>query len=266
MSIQWSLVIFTALTGLAGWLFACVLISEWTGKAPRTRFVSMVSGIVLMGVGGIASVLHLAHPENTLAALSHPTSGIFIEAVLVGISALCAAIYLILFARKAADAARKAFLALSAIAGIALSFMAGSSYVMGSCPAWNTPLLPLGYLGTAFSMGSLAYLMLVCVRGDEDDKAFFAKIALAGALLGTILSALYLFAAPGVMGAAGAWSLVAVGANVLAAICCVLAIKKPRSMTVLAATGCVLAVVAGVAYRCAMWVSMETINDFFSML
>ena len=31
-----------------------------------------------------------------------------------------------------------------------MSFMAGQSYLMSAIAAWNTELLPLGYLGTAF--------------------------------------------------------------------------------------------------------------------
>lgn len=153
MSIQWSLVLFTALTGLAGWLFACVLISEWTNRAERTRFIAMLSGLVLMAVGGFASVLHLSHPENMLAALSHPTSGIFIEAVLVGISALCAIVYLVLHARKVSDTVRKVFLVISAIAGVALSFMAGSSYMMSSCPGVGYPLAASRVSGNRFGDG-----------------------------------------------------------------------------------------------------------------
>ncbi|MEQ3362173.1 dimethyl sulfoxide reductase anchor subunit family protein [Raoultibacter massiliensis] len=266
MSIQWSLVLFTALTGLAGWLFACVLISEWTNRAERTRFIAMLSGLVLMAVGGFASVLHLSHPENMLAALSHPTSGIFIEAVLVGISALCAIVYLVLHARKASDTVRKVFLVISAIAGVALSFMAGSSYMMSSCPAWDTPLLPLGYLGTALAMGSLAYLALVGARGSKEDASFFAKVALAGSLVGVVLAALYVFMVPEVLNAAGSWAIAAVVGNLAAAVCAGVAMKKPESATALAAVGCVLALGAGMAFRCAMWLSMVPINDFFNMI
>lgn len=266
MSIQWSLVLFTALTGLAGWLFAYVLISEWTNRAERTQFVAMLAGVVLMAVGGFASVLHLAHPENMLAALSHPTSGIFIEAVLVGISASCAVVYLVLGKRKASDTVRKVFLVLSAIAGVALSFMAGSSYMMSSCPAWNTLLLPLGYLGTALSMGGQAYLVIVGLRGTESESAFFTKLALAGALVGAVLAALYAFAIPGVFDAASAWVLAAIGGNLAAAACCGIALKKPENVMALAVVGCVIAFGAGVAFRCAMWLSMVPINDFFNMI
>ncbi len=106
MEIQWSLVLFTVLTGGAGWALGCVAVDEFTQKAKNdTNFIAAIVAIVLAAVGGIASVTHLSHPENMLAALSHPTSGIFTEELLVGLTAVFALVYVILLKRGAAASA-----------------------------------------------------------------------------------------------------------------------------------------------------------------
>ena len=38
ISIQWSLVLFTALTGIAGWTFVCVAADEFLGRAKAAAF------------------------------------------------------------------------------------------------------------------------------------------------------------------------------------------------------------------------------------
>ena len=97
MEIQWSLVLFTVLTGGAGWALGCVAVDEFTQKTKNdTNFIAAIVAIALAAVGGIASVTHLSHPENMLAALSHPTSGIFTEALLVGLTAVFALCYFFL--------------------------------------------------------------------------------------------------------------------------------------------------------------------------
>jgi len=84
MEIQWSLVLFTALTGMGGCMFACVAVDEFLGRAKAAAFPAAVAALVIAVVGGLASVTHLSHPSRIMGALSHPTSGIFTEALLVG--------------------------------------------------------------------------------------------------------------------------------------------------------------------------------------
>lgn len=160
MEIQWSLVLFTVLTGAGGWMLACVAIDEFAGKTRATNKLAVVVAAVVACAGGIASVTHLSHPEHIMGALSHPTSGIFVEAALTGLMAVCAIVYFVLLVREASAGARKAFAVLGAVFGVLLSFMAGESYMMSSQLAWNTPLLPLGYTGTAMPLGVALYLAL----------------------------------------------------------------------------------------------------------
>ncbi|WP_276915659.1 dimethyl sulfoxide reductase anchor subunit family protein [Parvibacter caecicola] len=264
MEIAWSLVLFTALTGCGGWLLAAVAIDEFAQKAPRADFPAAIAGLVLLAVGGLASVTHLAHPENMLAALNHPTSGIFVEAVLVGIAAAFAIVYLVVYGSSVA--VRRVCAVAGALFGIALSFMAGHSYIMPAVETWNTLLLPLAYLGTAMAMGVALYCLIACVRGQGADAgAFFALLAIAGVVAAVAcglyfghaaaaaeLSPLYPGAAillGGVVtaacGAAGAWRAGwRMGAAVVALVC---------------------AVVGAVCLRVAMWLAYVPLDNFFGL-
>lgn len=126
MEIQWSLVLFTALTGTAGWMYACVAADEFLKKAPKSAFVASIVAFVVAVVGGLASVTHLSHPDRMLNALQHPTSGIFVEAALIGCFCVCVAIYAIMVKRGVSESARKVVVVIGAAFGIALSFMAAS--------------------------------------------------------------------------------------------------------------------------------------------
>ena len=117
MTIQWSLVLFTVLAGCGAWLCACVAIDEFRGAAAKVRVPASVAAVVLLAVGGIASATHLSHVDRMMAALAHPAPGIFLEALLLGLLAVCAIVYAVLVARRAGAGARKAV----AVAGIVLA-------------------------------------------------------------------------------------------------------------------------------------------------
>ena len=55
MEIQWSLVLFTALSGAGAWLVACAGLDAFKGLAKKTVVPAVVTGIVLIIVGGIAN-------------------------------------------------------------------------------------------------------------------------------------------------------------------------------------------------------------------
>ena len=138
MTIQWSLVLFTVLAGCGAWLFACVAIDEFRGAAAKVRVPASVAAVVLLAVGGIASATHLSHVDRMMAALAHPAPGIFLEALLLGLLAVCAIVYAVLVARRAGAGARKAVAVAGIVLAVAFSFACGSSYMMSSRPAWNT--------------------------------------------------------------------------------------------------------------------------------
>lgn len=269
MDIQWSLVLFTALTGLGGMMFFFICLNVFLRKTDKGQFIGSIASVVLLAAGGIASVTHLSHPGRMLNALQHPTSGIFTEAVLVGLLAVCALVFALMIKREIDGGALKAVAAIGMVLGVLMAFMAGQSYIMGAIPAWNTELLPLGYLGTAVALGAAAYLVLIAwQKADEKACKFYAMIlAVTGAIsLATTLA--YGFVSGACTG--GAAPIYLIGAVALGGIapaaCGYLAMKKPASALTLAGAGAACALVGAVAYRCSMWLVGVTLYGFFGLI
>lgn len=267
METQWSLVLFTVLTGAAGWTLGCVAVDEFIRKTKNdTNFVAAIVAIVMAALGGIASVTHLSHPENMLAALNHPTSGIFTEALLVGLTALFALVYLVVLKRAAGDAARKIFAVLAALFGIVLAFAAGASYMMAAQLMWNTPLLPLAYGGTAMPLGVAVYLLIAQARGEQELKTFQLLLMVGGAV--AAITGLFYGMATGAAAHEPLllWGLVVIIGGVAPALCGWFASKQPASALVLYVVATVAAFIGCAALRCVMWATSTVVNNFFGML
>lgn len=265
MDIQWSLVLFTALTGAGGWMLACLAAAECANRVEKSRFAVGITGLALTIVGGCASVTHLSHPGRMLEALNHPTSGIFIEAVLTGLVVAFAAIYLILLKKSTNATATKAFAVLAAVAGVALSFMAGSSYMMASIPSWNTILLPLGYLGSAMAAGATGFLVILSLqKEDPSEMRGFSSIALAANVIGLVTTIAYLLIK--VPTANILWHISIFVLFAAAAAASFLAYKKPGEAPVTSVISFCCAAVGCVAFRCSMWATLALINNFFQLL
>lgn len=266
MEVQWTLLIFTLLTGGAGWLFACVCADEFLQRASKAALPATVTALVVAIVGGIASVFHLSHADRMLAALNHPTSGIFIEAVLVGLFCLFAIIYLVLLVRGIGGGARKAMAIIAAIAGVVLSFAAGASYMMEAQYTWDTPLLPLAYCGTAVPLGIAAYLTVAEAVKALEEPAPYDKALLVGGVIGLVTVAAYVLVA-GVAGEEPVLFLVAlVGSGVVPIVAGVLMAKQPSSALTWSAVALVCACVGAACLRALMWLVSSVPANFFSNL
>ena len=238
MEIQWSLVLFTALTGMGGCMFACVAADEFLGRAKAAAFPAAVAALVIAVVGGLASVTHLSHPDRIMGALSHPTSGIFTEALLVGCLCVCVVVYLVL--------------------------VKGESYLMEARPNWCSQLLPLGYLLTAVSEGIAAYLVVVAAKAKGADVAPYGRALLVGGVLAAVGAAAYVLWAGPADGVQWALLVVAVlGAGAVPAACGALLGKKPESLMAMAAGSLACAFVGAVSYRCIMWLITVPIANLF---
>ena len=164
MEIQWSLVLFTALSGAGAWLVACAGLDAFRGLARKTVVPAVICGIALIIVGGIASATHLSHVDRIMAVLAHPAPGIFLEALLLGIDVVVAAVFLVLYKREASAGALKVLGVVAVAMAAIFSYSCGSSYMMSSQLAWNTVALPLGYLGGAMASGTALWYVLCAVR------------------------------------------------------------------------------------------------------
>lgn len=255
MSIQWSLVIFTLLTGAGGCLAAFAGLNEITKWSKKSGFMAGLVALILAAVGGIASVTHLSHPDRIMGAFSHPTSGIFVEAVLVGILGVCLIVYLIGVKRNQAGLA-KVFGILAGIAGLVLSFMAGHSYIMAAQTAWNTMLLPLAYLATALAMGAGLWWAL-----QAPDKENGGSVAALLTAIFAAVGAIALVAYCAKAGSFGALGICAIVCEVLALAVGIIGRGKPSATFAWIAV--IAACIAGLLFRMLMWTVGGTDLSFF---
>ncbi|WP_304854089.1 dimethyl sulfoxide reductase anchor subunit family protein [Adlercreutzia caecimuris] len=265
MEIAWSLVFFTVLSGCGGWLLAAIAIDEFAGITENTDFKAGIVGLVLLAVGGLASATHLAHPENIFAAFNHPTSGIFLEAVLIAIAGAFAVAYLVTYGRN--QVARRVCIAIAALVGVALSFMAGNSYIMSSCSNWDTMLLPLAYLGTTMVPGVALYCALAkAFDGGKNIKAFSALLVASGAIaaITAILYVMHVGDVPGVA-ALGYGGAVVIGGVVPFALGVVMA-AKPEIGVWAPAAACACGIVGAICIRVCMWMAFQPVESFFGLL
>lgn len=269
MEIQWSLVIFTVLAGAGAWAYFAFCLSALTGNVrnDRTRLLACVVTLVMLVVGGLASVTHLSHPDRIMAVFSHPTMGIFTEALFVALVGIAVVAYLLVWRRGAGEGAQKALLVVGAVLAVLLTLMLGYSYMMASRPSWNTPLLPLAYVFTASSGGAALYL-LVAALGKEGEQAtrFASVLLMAGGVLAGV-TALAFGLAAGTIGAEAAplWlAVVLCGAVVPLALGYAVRVK-PAQTLMLGVTAFVFALVGCAAFRCVMWATGTAVRNYFGL-
>ncbi len=199
MEVQWALVFFTLFTGLGVGLFVAVAVTEWWGKAEAVRFPASVTALVALAVGGISSVLHLGHPERIFGALGHPTSSLFVEMVLMGLTGIGMIVYMVMLKRGSSAGSRKAVATVTAVPAVVLSFSVGNTYVMAARPAWDTIILPLVYVATAAVMGCSALTLFAALKEDAETTkrtAWATLISLAVQVVLVIAYVGYLGSAP----------------------------------------------------------------------
>lgn len=204
-----------------------------------------------------------------LNALQHPTSGIFTEAVLVGLLACVLIVFLIMVKREMRGAGLSVVAVMCMVLGVLLSFMAGQSYLMVAITAWNTELLPLGYLGTALAEGAAAYVVLLAAtKVDRAAVSFFGALLLAAGCISLATTALYGVVSGAFASEVGA--LYVIGAllagGAAPAVAGFMVWKKPEQAMTWGVIALVCAFAGALVYRCAMWLLGETLYGFFNLL
>lgn len=269
LEVQWPLVIFSLLAGSGGALAAFAGVAELTGKAKEGRFVALIVSLVLLIVGGCASVVHLALPQNVMAAATNifSFSGISMELIMLGISCVVVFVYLILLKREGMRAACKVCAVLAIVAGVVLAFVCGHGYVIESRHYWDTELLPLAYMGSVLPVGAFAYMAIAKVKGAaaEDFKSLLPYMIAAVIISVLSLLAYTTFVGFDVAGrdAFTTWGCIVVCGIIGVVVCALLCIKSTtkESFTALACVAVVLALVGGVGVRVLMW---QASDPFFN--
>lgn len=263
MAIQWPLLIFSLLAGCGGVTLASAGVAELMGIGKKTRFIAVVVALVLLVVGGCASVLHLAQPSNIMAAAANvfSFSGISVELIMLGLNVIVGAVYLVIVGRGGSTSAAKAMGVIGIVTGLIMAFVVGNGYVMEAQPLWNTPTLPLAYLGSGLACGATLFASLMTARGeDAADVAKFGTIALVAAVIEAVTFLAYGAVIGFACDAAVYWGGAIVVGCAGAIACAVVARKTPAAWY----GACACALVGGIAIRAVMWMIGTGFIDGFA--
>lgn len=268
MEVQWALVMFTVVSGAGAWFFAWSIVQALAKRGSLPTDVESAVSFVLLAVGGCLSVLHLKHVDRIFEALNHPTSGIFVEAAMIGIACVLVALYFVLLKRGAGEGVRKGVASAAAVVGIVFSFACGESYMMDARAAWMSYLLPLGYCATAAALGA-AVNMVVKARAcvSEDVLSFSGVLTAVAGAAALLVSVAYGVQVSSYVGAAGA-IFPAAGAAVGCAVAAAAgfwAAKRPSNVLAAGVVAICASAFGAIALRVLMWLIGTPLMNFFLM-
>lgn len=270
MEIQWSLVLFTAISGVGGFLFVFTCIDELRKhELGNALYVNLIVALAFMAVGGIASMTHIIHHlDRVMAVLTHPAQGIFLEALMLGITGILAIVYGVLCYRQINATARRVVAVLGIVSAVLLSFFCGYSYMMGSRPSWDVVLLPLGYTGTVVAGGAGLHLFIAAhfKCADELLKASALYVIVGGALA-LVTGCAFGFYSGTAFGSAAwiFWVFVVLINGIVPVACGYKAMKDSASVVPAALLASMGGIIGSSGYRVFMWVVGTAVANYFGL-
>lgn len=199
MEIQWSLVLFAALSAWgAGTYAACAVFSGLLGWARPARQSALLLSAGALVVGAIASMTHLGHLDRIFGVLANPGSGIFVEGLSAALLVVVIAVWLVAASRGASDSAIKAIAVVGLVPALVLTVAVGSSYLMASKPAWDVIALPLLSVVTAATLGVITFCALADAKAENAAAMKkMSQVAVAVVAIQAVFVALYLIMVAG---------------------------------------------------------------------
>lgn len=260
--IQWPLVLFSMLAGCGGCCFAFAGVAGALGESTTVTLWATGISLVLVVVGAVCSMMHLATPRHAFAAVTHllSFSGISVELIMLGVVSALMAAYGAACLWFDNELARLVLGIAGAVAGVVLAFVTGHGYLISSKPAWNTKKLPLAYTGTALVAGGFLYAVVSVATGGVWAMELPVKLLLA---VCAVFSAVTVAAYLGHLGMQTAkknptlfWVGIVVCGLVVPLACAAILLAPLPSMAfvAVAAVGFVAAMAGGLSLRMLMWI------------
>lgn len=260
--IQWPLVLFSMLAGCGGCCFAFAGVAGALGESTTVTLWATGISLVLVVVGAVCSMMHLATPRHAFAAVTHllSFSGISVELIMLGVVSALMAAYGAACLWFDNELARLVLGIAGAVAGVVLAFVTGHGYLISSKPTWNTKKLPLAYTGTALVAGGFLYAVVSVATGGVWAMELPVKLLLA---VCAVFSAVTVAAYLGHLGMQMAkknptlfWVGIVVCGLVVPLACAAILLAPLPSMAfvAVAAVGFVAAMAGGLSLRMLMWI------------
>ena len=260
--IQWPLVLFSMLAGCGGCCFAFAGVAGALGESTTVTLWATGISLVLVVVGAVCSMMHLATPRHAFAAVTHllSFSGISVELILLGVVSALMVAYGAACLWFDNELVRLVLGMAGALAGVVLAFVTGHGYLISSKPTWNTKKLPLAYTGTALVAGGFLYAVVSVATGGVWAMELPVKLLLA---VCAVFSAVTVAAYLGHLGMQTAkknptlfWVGIVVCGLVVPLACAAILLAPLPSMAfvAVAAVGFVAAMAGGLSLRMLMWI------------
>lgn len=260
--IQWPLVLFSMLAGCGGCCFAFAGVAGALGESTTVTLWATGISLVLVVVGAVCSMMHLATPRHAFAAVTHllSFSGISVELIMLGVVSALMAAYGAACLWFDNELVRLVLGMAGALAGVVLAFVTGHGYLISSKPTWNTKKLPLAYTGTALVAGGFLYAAVSVATGGVWAMELPVKLLLAAC---AVFSAVTVAAYLGHLGMQTAkknptlfWVGIVVCGLVVPLACAAILLAPLPSMAfvAVAAVGFVAAMAGGLSLRMLMWI------------
>ncbi|ACH64057.1 DMSO reductase anchor subunit [Aliivibrio fischeri MJ11] len=194
---EWPLILFTVLSQTAVGAFlvlGCVTLSGKLSQDEDARLHRNMFFIwVLMGLGLIASTMHLGSPLRAFNALNRVGSSWLSNEIFASSLFFAAGgfYWLLKVVNKGSDALKKGLLLISMVIGIGFMYAMIKVYLINTVPTWNSIYTPIMFLLTmAISGLAFAHTLLVATNHKREELSnalpVFASIALAISLIATV--------------------------------------------------------------------------------
>lgn len=260
--IQWPLVLFSMLAGCGGCCFAFAGVAGALGESTTVTLWATGISLVLVVVGAVCSMMHLATPRHAFAAVTHllSFSGISVELIMLGVVSALMVAYGAACLWFDNELVRLVLGMAGALAGVVLAFVTGHGYLISSKPTWNTKKLPLAYTGTALVAGGFLYAAVSVATGGVWAMELPVKLLLA---VCAVFSAVTVAAYLGHLGMQTAkknptlfWVGIVVCGLVVPLACAAILLAPLPSMAfvAVAAVGFAAAMAGGLSLRMLMWI------------
>jgi anaerobic dimethyl sulfoxide reductase subunit C len=171
MEVPYPLLFFTLLTSLSVGVVCIAVVAELSGeKYGRISRAGAYLAFPTLGVGLLASALHLAKPMSFMLGLSRPGASWISREGWVGIVYLiCSVLYAVAWYMTDRNKAgwkplRTLFAVLAGIFGLVMLYVQAMAYAtVRAIPSWHSPLTVIFFASSAFALGALALAAILGV-------------------------------------------------------------------------------------------------------
>ena len=144
-------------------LFTFVLCQAESGKSRQYVHKVMFVVLALLGIGFIASIMHLGSPLRAFNSLNRVGSSMLSNEIASGalFFALAGGYWLLAILNKMPQALGKLWLVVTSLVGLVFMYMMANVYQISTVPTWYTPLTSWAfYLTIVVGGSSLGYALL----------------------------------------------------------------------------------------------------------